>query len=129
LPPQAAGLGVDEHPLDDCHGAQLQPIASDRGRADDGAGRDGSGPDPLLFRDLRRDHESSIILITHDLGVVSEIAEQVMVMYSGKVVERGEKKRTAIQLIISSRLALLLSRDLPPVRSNCCSTAPTTAKL
>ena len=44
-----------------------------------------------LIEQLRRDHGSSIIFITHDMGVVAEIADRVMVMYAGKVVERGPK--------------------------------------
>lgn len=42
----------------------------------------------LLLR-LRRDHGAAIILITHDMGVVSEVADQVAVMYAGRIVERG----------------------------------------
>ncbi len=44
-----------------------------------------------LVAQLRRDHGSSIIFITHDMGVVSEVADRVMVMYAGKLVERGPK--------------------------------------
>ncbi|MCS6797130.1 MAG: ABC transporter ATP-binding protein [Myxococcota bacterium] len=42
----------------------------------------------LLGR-LQRELGMSVILITHDLGVVAELAEQVVVMYAGKVVERA----------------------------------------
>ncbi len=42
-----------------------------------------------LLRRLRTDFGSSIVLITHDMGVVAEIADRVMVMYGGRVVERG----------------------------------------
>ena len=45
-----------------------------------------------LIEQLRRDHGSSIIFITHDMGVVAEIADRVMVMYAGKLVERGVKR-------------------------------------
>ena len=44
-----------------------------------------------LVEQLRRDHGSSIVFITHDMGVVAEVADRVMVMYAGKVVERGPK--------------------------------------
>jgi oligopeptide/dipeptide ABC transporter ATP-binding protein len=40
-----------------------------------------------LMRDLQRDFKSSIIMITHNLGVVSQMAEYVMVMYLGREVE------------------------------------------
>jgi peptide/nickel transport system ATP-binding protein len=42
-----------------------------------------------LIQRLRRDFGSSIILITHDMGVVAETADRVMVMYAGRIVERG----------------------------------------
>ena len=44
-----------------------------------------------LLEQLRHDHGSSIVFITHDMGVVAEVADRVMVMYAGKVVERGPK--------------------------------------
>ena len=40
-----------------------------------------------LMRDLRREMGTSVILITHDLGVVAEMAERVAVMYAGTIVE------------------------------------------
>jgi peptide/nickel transport system ATP-binding protein len=42
-----------------------------------------------LLRDLRENFGSTIILITHDMGVVAGIADTVMVMYAGRLVERG----------------------------------------
>ena len=43
-----------------------------------------------LIRDLQKSMGMSTILITHDLGVVNEIADDVLVMYSGQVIERGQ---------------------------------------
>ena len=42
-----------------------------------------------LLQRLRADFGSSVILITHDMGVVAEVADRVMVMYAGRIVERG----------------------------------------
>lgn len=42
-----------------------------------------------LMKELKNKIDTSIILITHDLGVVADMAERVIVMYAGKVVESG----------------------------------------
>ena len=42
-----------------------------------------------LFRDLKNKINGSILLITHDLGVVAEMADYVVVMYAGRVIEQG----------------------------------------
>ncbi|MBO9629233.1 MAG: ABC transporter ATP-binding protein, partial [Shinella sp.] len=44
-----------------------------------------------LVRKLRATHNSAVVFITHDMGVVSELADRVMVMYAGRVVERGSR--------------------------------------
>jgi peptide/nickel transport system ATP-binding protein len=46
----------------------------------------------LLDR-LRADFDSAVILITHDLGVVAEVADDIVVMYAGRIVERGAKRQ------------------------------------
>jgi peptide/nickel transport system ATP-binding protein len=46
-----------------------------------------------LMRALRAELGTSIILITHDLGVIAELADEVIVMYAGKVVERCDARR------------------------------------
>ena len=42
-----------------------------------------------LLRDLQEKHGTSIIFITHDLGVIAQVADEIMVMYRGKVMEQG----------------------------------------
>src|ERR671924_1840305 len=43
-----------------------------------------------LLDDLRREHEMGMIIITHDMGVVAETADEVAVMYAGQIVEQAE---------------------------------------
>jgi len=45
-----------------------------------------------LIDRLKDEFNSAVILITHDLGVVAEIADELLVMYAGRVVERGTKR-------------------------------------
>ncbi len=44
-----------------------------------------------LLRELQRDSDTAILLITHDLGVVNELADRIAVMYAGKVAEHGSR--------------------------------------
>ena len=43
-----------------------------------------------LLQDLQKDTGTAIILITHDMGAIAELADRVAVMYAGRVVETGE---------------------------------------
>jgi len=43
-----------------------------------------------LIKDLRKNYNTSILIITHDFGIVAEIADRVGVMYAGKMVEMGD---------------------------------------
>ncbi len=45
-----------------------------------------------LLQELQRDFESAIVIITHDLGVVAEMADEVLVMYAGRAVEQGHTR-------------------------------------
>ncbi|MEE9594168.1 MAG: ABC transporter ATP-binding protein [Candidatus Hydrothermarchaeales archaeon] len=42
-----------------------------------------------LLMGLKKERETSMIFITHDMGIVAEIADRIVVMYAGKVMERG----------------------------------------
>jgi len=42
-----------------------------------------------LIAELQREHGTAVVLITHDLGVIAETADEVDVMYAGRIVERG----------------------------------------
>ncbi|NYD68088.1 dipeptide ABC transporter ATP-binding protein [Agromyces atrinae] len=44
-----------------------------------------------LMNDLQREHGTAILMITHDLGVVAGVADRVMTMYGGRIVERGSR--------------------------------------
>ncbi len=43
-----------------------------------------------VMHDLQREFDTAIVMITHDLGVVAEIADDVVVMYAGRVAEEGD---------------------------------------
>ena len=44
----------------------------------------------LMLR-LKQDFQTSILMITHDLGVVAEVAQKIIVMYAGKIIEQGSE--------------------------------------
>ena len=45
-----------------------------------------------LLKELTREGQSSLILITHDLGVVARYADRINVMYAGRIVEQGTSR-------------------------------------
>jgi len=46
-----------------------------------------------LLEDLQREFNSAVVLITHDLGVISQVADDVLVMYAGRVAEYGSAEQ------------------------------------
>lgn len=50
-----------------------------------------------LLQDLQREFNTAIVLITHDVGVIAEMADEVLVMYAGRVVEYGLAKEVLVR--------------------------------
>jgi ABC-type microcin C transport system duplicated ATPase subunit YejF len=71
-----------------------------------------------LLRDLRERYGLSYLFITHDLGVVAEVADRVAVMFRGQIVETGE----VAQVLLNPREAYTrqLLQALPPLRWGAC---------
>jgi peptide/nickel transport system ATP-binding protein len=45
-----------------------------------------------LMKKLQAEHETAIVMITHDLGVVAEVTDDIAVMYAGRIVEYADKE-------------------------------------
>jgi peptide/nickel transport system ATP-binding protein len=80
-----------------------------------------------LLQDLQRDFNSAIVIITHDLGVVAEMADEVLVMYAGRCVEYGPTKELLVRPAMPYTWGLLssvpdvtgdASAELKPIRGN-----------
>jgi peptide/nickel transport system ATP-binding protein len=50
-----------------------------------------------LIKKLRDDFGTAVVLITHDMGVVAEVADKVAVMYAGRIVEQGSRRAVFYQ--------------------------------
>ena len=70
-----------------------QPELLDRRRAGHLAGRHHPGPDSAPAARLVTEKNTSVILITHTLGVVREMTDRVYVMYAGTMVELAPTRR------------------------------------
>ena len=64
----------------------------------------------LLAR-LQHELGTAIVLITHDLGVVAEVADEIAVMYAGKVVERGPRDTIFAEPAASLHLGAAAARS------------------
>ncbi len=70
-----------------------------------------------LMKDMKRRFHTAILLITHDLGVVAEMADRVAVMYAGKIVEEAttvELFRQPLHPYTEGLLASIPRLDTPP---------------
>ncbi len=76
-----------------------------------------------LLRRLQQDRQTAIIFITHDLGVIAQMADYVMVMYLGKVVEQGPVD--AIFHAAKHPYTQALLRSIPSIHSTPRSILPT----
>lgn len=78
----------------------------------------------LLLKELQQETQMSILFISHDLSLVSEIANRVLVMYKGEIVEQGEShdifnnpKHTYTKALINSRPSLdVRLKKLPTIK-------------
>lgn len=64
----------------------------------------------LLLKELQQETEMSILFITHDLALISEIADDVIVMYQGNIVEKGPVKTIFLHPKNAYTKALILSK-------------------
>lgn len=62
-----------------------------------------------LMNELKQEHDTAVVLITHDMGVVSEMADDVIVMYMGNVIESGTAREVLKHPLHPYTKALLAS--------------------
>jgi peptide/nickel transport system ATP-binding protein len=60
-----------------------------------------------LIQELQREFGSAVIMITHDLGVIAEIADETLVMYAGRCVEKGPTKQVLTHPVMPYTWGLL----------------------
>lgn len=69
-----------------------------------------------LLRDRARASQMAMMLITHDLGVIAQMAEQVVVMYAGRIVEQGATAEVLRHPQHPYTRGLIASRPVPGER-------------
>ncbi len=79
-----------------------------------------------LLRRLREQHDMAIIFITHDLGVIAQLADYVVVMYLGQVMEAGPVEQIFLDPHHPYTRALL--RSIPSIHSPSHTLLPTTER-
>ena len=76
----------------DRDGDGAESRAAHRRRAHHGARRHRAGPGTAGHEALQDEFGTAIIMITHDLGVIADVADEVIVMYAGAVMERADRR-------------------------------------
>ncbi len=71
-----------------------------------------------LLRELQQKHGMSILMITHDLGIIAELADQVAVMYAGRIVEQASVEELFARPLHPYAQGLLRSRPRPGAPRN-----------
>lgn len=77
-----------------------------------------------LLRNLKDRINSSIMLITHDLGVIAEMADYVVVMYAGRVVEKGTAQEIFANPAHPYTIGLMASKPIVGKRWTDCTPSP-----
>ncbi len=134
------GLPEQSFPLDryphELSGGQRQRVviaiamraeaeAADRRRADDGARRGAAEADPGALARAGRGGRMALLLISHDLAVVTDMADRVAVMRGGAVMESGETVAVlSAQQHPYTRQLAQASMHVPPRRAACAAGRP-----
>ncbi len=77
-----------------------------------------------LLRSLKDRINSSIMLITHDLGVIAEMADDVVVMYAGRVVEKGTVEEIFAHPSHPYTIGLMASKPVVGKKWTACTPSP-----
>lgn len=81
----------------------------------------------LLLKELQRENGLALLIITHDMGVVAEMADEVAVMYASEIVEFGPIKSLFEKRLHPYTQALFASRPTPQMRKKTLPAIPGTA--
>jgi peptide/nickel transport system ATP-binding protein len=79
-----------------------------------------------LLKDLQRDFEMAVLFITHDLGVLAQLAERMMVMYAGQVVENAAVRTVLQHPLHPYSAALIRAAPHPSLKGERLPTIPGT---
>ncbi|BBQ78247.1 dipeptide/oligopeptide/nickel ABC transporter ATP-binding protein [Raoultella ornithinolytica] len=82
-----------------------------------------------LLRDRAQSRRMAMLLITHDLGVIAQMAEQVVVMYAGRVVESGPTAEILRHPQHPYTQGLIASRPVPGERRRRCTQFPARCRI